>query len=128
MRRPRRRTPRAPRRRAECVLPRRLLEQYHGLRETGERAWRYAVARTATPQEGVGGLRPVTEDAGRRIKNRRARGARSAGTTLRHAASYGRPGNSKLLIGKVEKTLSGFVILFAGQPVGRSMMTWLRRP
>src|SRR5207245_8969050 len=70
MRRPRRRTPRAPRRRAECVLPRRLLEQYHGLRETREGAWRYAVARTATPQEGVGGLRPVTEDAGRRIKNR----------------------------------------------------------
>src|SRR3989442_1643934 len=54
MRRPRRRTPRAPARRAECVLPRRLLEQYHGLRETGEGAWRYAVARTAAPQEGVG--------------------------------------------------------------------------
>src|SRR5438093_147419 len=77
MRRPRRRTPRAPRRRAECVLPRRLLEQYHGLRETGEGAWRYAVARTATPQEGVGRLRPVTEDAGRRIKNR-DRGCRGA--------------------------------------------------
>src|SRR5207245_320173 len=94
---------------------------------TGEGAWRYAVARTATPQEGVGGLRPVTEDAGRRIKNSRARG-RSAGRMLGRVASYGRPGNSKLLIGKVEKTLSAFVILFAGQPVGRSMMTWLRRP
>src|SRR2546422_5465451 len=77
MRRPRRGTPRAPARRAECVLPRRLLERYDGLRETGEGACRYAVARTATPQEGVGGLRPVTEDASRRIKNR-DRGCRGA--------------------------------------------------
>src|SRR5437773_3344050 len=103
MRRPRRRTPRAPARRAECVLPRRLLERYDGLRETGEGAWRYAVARTATPQEGVGGLRPVTEDAGRRIKNRRARG-RSAGRMLGRVAAYGGPGNSKQLIGKVERS------------------------
>src|SRR5438445_10643572 len=63
---------------ARCAIPRRLLERYGGVQETGAGAWPYAAARTATPQEGVGGLRHVTEHAPRRIKNRRARKARSA--------------------------------------------------
>src|SRR2546422_7913345 len=52
------------------TLFRSLLERYDGLRETGEGACRYAVARTATPKEGVGGLRPRSEEHTSELQSR----------------------------------------------------------